>query len=115
VNVVLLLAFAVALGLGCGDSSEPAMRQPAHDPPCAIEEWEYRDEECRPTSQMAFPDGSYCRAVGDGLCHARCGSDDDCPQSEPHCAWVGIYGRTDAPMCDAQVRVCLAKPIGECE
>jgi hypothetical protein len=91
----LALAGLVALFfIGCGRpdrTCDPAVDFVYHDRLCGLP---------APGSPPAP-----CEELGDGRCHLRCNSDDDCPDSAPNCHVLGLANGGDFN-CNATVKIC---------
>jgi hypothetical protein len=76
---------------------------------CGAQDFVYRDRSCG-----RLPDGGApCQDTGDGLCHLRCGSDGECPDSAPFCRTLGLYSGGDFN-CNDSVRICRDVDRNDC-
>src|SRR5437762_2273475 len=70
----------------------------------------YRDRACSAPTPGVAP---ACAEIGDGLCHATCASDADCPADHPFCRELGLYAGGDFN-CNDKVLVCRAEDRDDC-
>ena len=98
----MALGVLFAMSLGCG--------RPSRTCDAAVD-FVYRDRICGALRPGAGP--ATCTEVGDGLCHLRCQSDGDCPDSAPNCHAVGLFLGGDFG-CNGSVRICGQATRDEC-
>ena len=98
----LFFAVLLAIAAGCGRpdrSCDPARDFVYHDSICGLP----------PPGSPPVP----CDQVGDGLCHLRCNSDDDCPRSVPNCHVLGLFNGGDSG-CNGTVKICGTADHDDC-
>lgn len=100
-RIALVAFLAIAFGCAKGDRA----CDPASD-------FVFNDRICGPPRPPGSPPAP-CDALGDGLCHLRCNSDDDCPDAAPNCHVLGLFNGGDFS-CNKTVKICGTANQDDC-